>query len=84
MSFLGRSWPKIGKKLLQAGVTPLANQLVDPNDSVLGPYSNQPGNPNPSLLCSRGSRWLHAPLASRTVRVVRESHPRGVLPAAVA
>lgn len=52
MSFLGRNWPKIGKKLLQAGVTPLANQLVDPNDSVLGPYSNQPGNPSPSTLCS--------------------------------
>jgi cytochrome c peroxidase len=52
MSFLGRSWPKIGKKLLQAGVTPLANQLVSPTDSVLGPYSNQPGNPSPSPLCS--------------------------------
>jgi cytochrome c peroxidase len=47
MSFLGRNWAKIGKKLLQDGVTPLANQLVDPTDSVLGPYSNQPGNPSP-------------------------------------
>ena len=48
MSFRGRSWAKIGKKLLQSGVTPLANQLVDPNDSVLGPLSNQrttPGMP---------------------------------------
>jgi cytochrome c peroxidase len=45
MSFLGRNWSKIGKKVLQAGVVPLANQLVDPTDSVLGPYSNQPGNP---------------------------------------
>jgi len=48
MSFRGRSWAKIGKKLLQAGVTPLANQLVDPTDSVLGPLSNQnttPGMP---------------------------------------
>ncbi len=43
MSFQGRNWAKVGKKLLQAGVTPLANQLVDPTDSVLGPYSNQPG-----------------------------------------
>ncbi len=56
MSFLGRNWPKIGKKLLQGNVvsvggsptvvgtvTPLANQLVDPTDSVLGPYSNQGG-----------------------------------------
>jgi cytochrome c peroxidase len=44
MSFLGRNWAKIGKKLLQPGVTPLANQLVDPTDSILGPYSNQNGS----------------------------------------
>lgn len=44
MSYLGRNWSKIGKKLLQAGVTPLANQLVSPTDSVLGPYSNQGGS----------------------------------------
>jgi cytochrome c peroxidase len=43
MSFLGRNWAKIGKKLLQVGVTPLANQLVATTDSVLGPYSNQGG-----------------------------------------
>lgn len=41
MSFLGRNWAKLAKKLLQNGVTPLANQLVDPSDSVLGPYSGQ-------------------------------------------
>ncbi|MBI4830228.1 MAG: hypothetical protein HY801_01455, partial [Candidatus Lindowbacteria bacterium] len=41
MSFNGRNWAKLGKKLLQPGVTPLAHQLVDPNDSVLGPYSGQ-------------------------------------------
>jgi cytochrome c peroxidase len=51
MSFLGRNWPKIGKKLLQGtrtpsatSVTPLANQLVDPTDSALGPLSNQGGS----------------------------------------
>jgi cytochrome c peroxidase len=43
MSFAGRNWSKIGKKLLQAGATPLANQLVDPTDSVLGLWSNQGG-----------------------------------------
>ena len=43
MSFAGRNWSKVGKKLLQARVTPLANQLVDPTDSALGPYSNQAG-----------------------------------------
>ena len=44
MSFDGRNWAKIGKKLLQAGVTPLANQLVDSTDSILGRYSNQGGS----------------------------------------
>jgi cytochrome c peroxidase len=44
MSFDGRNWAKIGKKLLQAGVTPLANQLVATTDSVLGPFSNQGGS----------------------------------------
>jgi cytochrome c peroxidase len=41
MSFLGRNWPKIGKKMLQSGVTPLANQLVATDDSLLGEFSNQ-------------------------------------------
>ncbi len=41
MSFQGRNWQKVAKKLLQRGVTPLANQLVDPDDSILGPYSGQ-------------------------------------------
>ena len=40
MSFNGRNWQKIGKKLLQVGVTPLANQRVSDTDSVLGPFSN--------------------------------------------
>ena len=44
MSFAGRNWAKIGKKLLQKGVTPLANQLVETTDSILGRYSNQGGS----------------------------------------
>jgi len=44
MAFAGRNWPKIGKKMLQDGVTPLANQLVDIRDSRLGRWSNQGGN----------------------------------------
>ena len=51
MSFRGRNWDKIGKKLLQGdgsaarpSVTPLANQLVSTSDSVLGPWSNQGGS----------------------------------------
>ncbi len=48
MSFFGRNWQKIGKKLLQGNnggraVTPLANQLVAIDDSRLGPWSNQGG-----------------------------------------
>jgi cytochrome c peroxidase len=49
MSFDGRNWAKIGKRLLQVGVTPLANQLVDATDSILGPYSNQNGSACASL-----------------------------------
>ena len=51
MSFRGRSWAKIAKKLLQGdgsaaapNVTPLALQLVSTSDSVLGPFSNQGGS----------------------------------------
>jgi len=56
MSFDGRNWPKLGKKLLQGRtnalddgiqpveVTPLANQLVATDDSRLGPFSNQGGS----------------------------------------
>ncbi len=51
MSFSGRNWAKVAKKLLQGtltpsatSVTPLANQLVATDDGVLGPYSNQGGS----------------------------------------
>ena len=51
MSFRGRSWAKIGKKMLQGNgtasqpdVTPLAGQLVSTSDSILGPFSNQGGS----------------------------------------
>jgi mono/diheme cytochrome c family protein len=42
MSFAGRSWPKIGKKMLT--LTPLGKQRVHPNDSVLGPLAQTGGN----------------------------------------
>jgi len=52
MSFAGRTWPDIGKKLTREGLMkPLAYQLVDPADSVLGPYSNWP---NPGLKNANG------------------------------
>ncbi len=38
MSFLGRTWPDIGKKMLS--LQPLAMQIVHPDDSVLGPLSS--------------------------------------------
>lgn len=37
MSFTGRTFPLLGRKMLS--LTPLARQLVHPNDSVLGPLS---------------------------------------------
>jgi cytochrome c peroxidase len=48
MSFAGRTWPEIGKKLLRAPdggspLTPLAYQEISTTDSVLGPYVNASG-----------------------------------------
>ena len=66
MSFLGRNWAKIGKKLLQDGVTPLANQLVDTTDSVLGLYSNQGGSACASLpSLDRSASWAAAGVANK-------------------
>ena len=68
MSFQGRNWAKLGKKLLQANVTPLANQLVDATDSVLGPYSNQNGG---SVACrflfgaDRSGSWSGTSVAGK-------------------
>jgi cytochrome c peroxidase len=39
MSYAGRTWPTIGRKLLH--LRPLATQTVAHDDSVLGPYVNQ-------------------------------------------
>lgn len=50
MSYDGRNFKKLGKKML--ALSPLANQLVATDDSVLGAYSNQslaPGIPGVSL-----------------------------------
>jgi cytochrome c peroxidase len=41
MSYQGRSWPMLGRKML--GARPLALQQVAPDDSVLGPYANAAG-----------------------------------------
>jgi cytochrome c peroxidase len=63
MSFFGRNWAKIGKKLLQKRVTPLANQLVALDDSVLGLYSNQGGSACAAL--KTGERSPGSPAAGR-------------------
>jgi len=42
MSALNRIWPDIGKKMTH--LRPLRQQLVHPNDSVLGPVSRSPQN----------------------------------------
>lgn len=41
MSFAGRAWPHVGRKLL--ALTPLATQAVAVDDSVLGPYASPDG-----------------------------------------
>src|SRR5262249_28380522 len=41
MSYDGRTWPEIGKRML--GLRPLALQNVSSDDSVLGPYVNASG-----------------------------------------
>jgi cytochrome c peroxidase len=41
MSFDGRSWPRLGRKLLT--LTPLARQQVSPSDSVLGGMASADG-----------------------------------------
>lgn len=38
MSYIGRTWPDIGEKMLS--LQPLAQQLVAPDDSVLGPVAS--------------------------------------------
>ena len=40
MSADGRNFPQVGKKLLAR--VPLAKQVIDPTDSVLGPFSKSP------------------------------------------
>ncbi len=41
MSYEGRTWPELGRKLLAA--RPLAGQSIAPDDSLLGPYVNPNG-----------------------------------------
>jgi cytochrome c peroxidase len=54
MSFHGRTFPELGRKLLN--LTPLGKQLVHPNDSVLGPLSNAVLLPNGTITGGNGLR----------------------------
>jgi cytochrome c peroxidase len=81
MSWAGRNWSKVGKRLLQpvpvqtttpaatalrGAVTPLANQLVATNDSVLGSYSNQGGSACAGLaVADRSPSWSAAGVPNR-------------------
>jgi cytochrome c peroxidase len=40
MSFAGRTFPDLGRKLLDPRLVPLGKQQVHPDDSVLAPYAN--------------------------------------------
>jgi hypothetical protein len=52
MSYDGRTWPMVGRKMLS--LRPLAKQTVAADDSVLGPYADASG---------RGLAWRHSYLA---------------------
>jgi len=52
MSFSGRTFPQLGRKLLS--LTPLAKQLVHPGDSVLGPLSRSVQLPDGTLSPDKG------------------------------
>jgi cytochrome c peroxidase len=78
MSFAGRNWSKLGKRLLQGTLTgapntanrvvPLANQLVSTTDSVIGIYSNQGGaacaNSGNPLFVTSSEKSVNGPLAA--------------------
>jgi cytochrome c peroxidase len=52
MSFGGRTFPQLGRKLLS--LTPLGKQIVHPNDSVLGPLSKAVLLPNGKISGNKG------------------------------
>ena len=73
MSFAGRNWAKIGKKLLQGESDERADQQRDapgepaggPTDSVIGLYSNQGGSACAGLPASRVWAQPERPVESR-------------------
>ena len=56
MSFLGRRFADVGRKMLDPNLVPLKRQLTAADDSVLGPLSNwpDPGLRTPAAGCDAG------------------------------
>src|SRR5262245_14525180 len=78
MSCAGRTWPKIGKKLLS--LTPLGGQVVDPHDSVLGTLANSartPGAPGLQISYATLIQTAFQPQYWNSPKVV--TFPLGVL-----
>ena len=63
MSFAGRSFAHLGRKMLSPDLEPLAQQLVAQDDSVLGPYSNQQFGPG-----VRGSTLRYADMVKAAIQ----------------
>lgn len=54
MSFKGRTFPELGRKMLSLTTPPLGQQFVHPNDSVLGPLSRASLQSDGTLSGSKG------------------------------
>jgi cytochrome c peroxidase len=54
MSFKGRTFPELGRKMLSLTAPPLGLQLVHPNDSVLGSLSRAALQPDGTVTGNRG------------------------------
>jgi cytochrome c peroxidase len=60
MSFAGRSFPDIGKKLLNPKLVPLSGQNVHPGDSVLGPLAKSTISKGGRVSLSPGLKTTYA------------------------
>lgn len=68
MSFKGRTFPELGRKLLSLTTPPLGQQLVHPSDSVLGPLSRATLQPDGSVAGNRG-------LSTNYVQMIQAAFP---------
>jgi cytochrome c peroxidase len=63
MSYAGRSFAHLGRKMLSPALEPLAQQLVAADDGVLGPYSNQQFGPG-----VRGTTLRYSDLVKQAIQ----------------